>query len=162
MLITKWLNCAGIFLGHCMLVFLFLFVFLTTPRSLWDLVSPTRELNPGPWQREQGSKHWTTREFPVLASQLFSLLLLLPLHNLFSQSSPNHLLKIYIRSCHSLLKTSSGLLLWPEHNLVFIPWPTELSIIWPLPAFPRLTSEHYVHPHWSSFSSPIIPIFFRP
>ena len=45
---------------------LFLFLFcLASPRSMWDLSSPTRDIGPAPPAVEaQSPNHWTSREVP--------------------------------------------------------------------------------------------------
>ena len=54
------------------------FLFLATPRGLWDSSSPTRDqprIKPRPSAvKSQSPKHWTTREFPLegfLISELY-------------------------------------------------------------------------------------------
>ena len=41
----------------------------TTPHSLWDLISPTREMPPV--VEVQSSKHWTARKFPMAQNYYF-------------------------------------------------------------------------------------------
>ena len=45
-------------------ILFYYFIFLATPRGLWDLSSPTRDWTQALAVRARSPNHWTTREFP--------------------------------------------------------------------------------------------------